>query len=776
MSDYLDQVFDQAAGGKPATDIASKVKPKSDYLDEMFGGDTATRAEVENSDFMTDLVTGSDRNTPAIEGLPEITPGDVGPQVAGDPVARLRESEARNDIAKRWLIAPDDEARANLIKEYHPDAAFSFDEKRNVVVDIGGKKLALNRPGLSPADVREFFGEALLAVPAARATRAIGAVGRRMLATGAGEAGTMAARQQISPDADTDFGQILGSGLAGTGGEAVGSVLAGYLRKLGPNAAKLFDAAGAPTDLGRKFFERIGIDVSIVTPDLAKKIGGISRRLGKDATEAFAERADAEASDAVAGAARQAQASEFGIPLTRGQATGDIAQQRLEDTMRRGGRGSKAADILGKADTRQREALGEAQAGVSERFGLDPNKTRQDAASGVAAKLDAEHQSLSKAVDTAYERLSEVDGAFDVAVVASSKRGMVGALKDASIVVDPALTPNAIKALQVFDRMMLGGAKKKADAMPPSVQAVERYRQYLNSRINATEKLDRVALIRMKGALDEALDDAFDKGLMYGDEAALATMKEARRLRAELGRKFNVKPGRAGKYDSAGKFLERAVEGDVSTNDMAKWLYGSGVVGEGGRAVAAVKRLKEGFGADSEIVKNVREGAFWHAIYGARDKINPGDTISVDVMYTNLSNALSPAAKEYMGELFTGPEMATLRRLQVAVFRAKNKPLSLNNSGTGASIEQAVGRAMGILGKTAAAATAAVTGDISPVIAQVTLAQAGKQARTQAGARGARAAVSDIKIPLPPPKPVFPAMGTAAITGVGAATIDTIER
>lgn len=787
MSDYFDQVFDEAVKGAPVTEVGSKIRKRKSYIDEMYGGDADIAAEVENSDFLADVVTGADRNTPTVEGAAEITVGDFNPMPKPDmsnprasTQAQLSAMTNGAGYATRWLVAPDDEARVKIIKEARPDARVSFDEKRNITVQFDGKTFALNKPGMSGADVRDFFGEALLAYPAARATRAISGVGRRMAATGAGEGSTMFARQQVSPDADTDLGQVLGSALAGSVAEGLTSILSGYIKGMGGRAAKLFNDDGTPNDTGRRFFERVGIDVEIITPELGQKITNIARRIGGDATRAFAKQADDEATDAVAGAARQAQADEFRIPLTRGQATGDIAQQRTEDAMRRGGRGEAPATIMREFDERQRQAMGEAGEKVSSDFGLGGLRTRQDAAASVRSELDAEYARLSREVDDAYSAVDGVEGQFGVDAVKMAKRGLVQALRDTAIIPDQATTPQSLRALQVFDRMTLGGKKTRAKAGPVDVRKIERFRQYLNSRINATAKApdgDHVALIRMKATMDDALDEAMDRGLLYGDEAALETIKTARKLRADLGRRFGPRQGRAGKYDTAGKFIERAVQFGVTDNDMAKWLYGSAQIGESGRAVAAVKHLKDAFGDESPVVQNVRQGALFHALYGARDKIDPGATISPDVMATNLQNALAPASREYMKQLFSDAELNTLRRLHVAVHRAKNNRLAVNASGTAASVEQALSRAMGILGRVAGAATAGVTGDVSPVIAQVTLGKAGSMARTASSARGARQATSgQVKVPLPPPRPVFPAVGAALLTGVGAAAIDTLER
>lgn len=787
MTDYLDQVFDQAAGGEPATAVAAKVRPKGDYLDEMFGDDDATRADVENADFLTDLVTGAGRNTPEIAGLPEISAADIA-GTAGQSFGERMRTTGGGAPSKRgpaqiemvWAAQPDQSARARMIKEYRPDAEISFDTKRNIVVDLDGKKFVLNAPGVSGADMADLASETVLAMPAARATRAVGALGKRMMATGAGEAMTMAQRQQLSPYAETDLAQVLGSAIGGAGGEVVGSVIVGALRKAGAGAAKFFTADGAATPTGDAFFKRLGIDVSIITPDVGQQIATYVSRLGKDATEAFARRTDGEATDAIAGAARQGQASEFGIPLTRGQATGDVAQQRTEDTLRRGARGAPAARIMGAFDDQQRQALSDAGGQVAEGMGIRAGQNRQDSARAVAEQLSEEHRALQAKVDDAYDTFKDVDAHVDDIAVNRGKLGLVAALREEGIVVDQAMYPESLKALKVYDRMVgRGGRGEGAKFKGKSLQQIEQFRKYLNKRINATASAptgDSAALTRMKRALDDELDQALDDGLITGDPGALQTILNARRLRTELGRKFGVASGKAGRHDSAGKFLEGFIASGKTDNEFANWLYGSSRIGEGARAVGAVKRLKEGFGVDSEIFENVRAGALWHSLYGPRSSMAGDGTISPDVMYTNLTNALSPESKQYMEVLFSPDEMRTLRRLQVAVHRARNNRLAMNHSGTGASVEQSIGRMMQVFSRTMAAGVSAATGDVAPIIAQVTLSQAGKQARTAASARGAKQATSTIRLPYPPAKPLLPALGTAAITGVGAGAIDAAER
>src|SRR5690606_23672387 len=63
------------------------------------------------------------------------------------------------------------------------------------------------------------------------------------------------------------------------------------------------------------------------------------------------------------------QADEFAIPLSRGQATGDITQQAWEEAARNNAKGPAAGNIVRRFDDQQAEAIQAAKGAISDRLG-----------------------------------------------------------------------------------------------------------------------------------------------------------------------------------------------------------------------------------------------------------------------------------------------------------------------------------------------------------------------------------------------------------------------
>jgi len=103
-----------------------------------------------------------------------------------------------------------------IIKQQIPDAQFDVDEKGNVLVDIAGEKIPLNRPGLSDTETTQFLLQALTfaAVPGGGAqlarlipgaTKALTALGKRISGKAALTAASAAAPQALIEKAQEEL-------------------------------------------------------------------------------------------------------------------------------------------------------------------------------------------------------------------------------------------------------------------------------------------------------------------------------------------------------------------------------------------------------------------------------------------------------------------------------------------------------------------------------------------------------------------------------------------
>lgn len=169
---------------------------------------------------VSEAITGRGRVTPEIAGLPE-----------------FRETEEIQEFAPRGigqqlkltaglLSSFSPEAQMDVIKENIPEAEFQKDDQGNIIVDIGGKRSVLNRPGFSGQDAVQALTSILSFVPAGKLASLGTATLTKMGLGGLGAAATEQATQEVSrlagSEEERDLKRTALAGALGAGAEAIG--------------------------------------------------------------------------------------------------------------------------------------------------------------------------------------------------------------------------------------------------------------------------------------------------------------------------------------------------------------------------------------------------------------------------------------------------------------------------------------------------------------------------------------------------------------------------
>ena len=322
--------------------------------------------------------------------------------------------------------------------------------------------------------------------------------------TGAGEAD--------DPDESRLAGAGVGAGLGAAGGAIgvpVAAVAARVLKPLGKAVVSLFSRPGAvdpstgqiSAEATRRL-QAMGIDPA-----------NVSRQL----SEAFAE----EAGEATAPAAA---ARSFDIPLTKGQASGDIPQIANEEAMRAGARGQGAYNAMDEFGKRQSSAVAAARDSVVEN---PAGVTAIDAAEAAIPAIQQSAKAAKAAAREAYD-IFEANGG---GVKGSSVKGLAGNivqnLKRESLDIDPSLT-NANQALGRLTKMFEG-----ADAGSVPFTTIERARQMLRRSNDAAFKgsngADSEAMRVIMSTYDDWLEGAVDNAITDGSGEALGAGEEGAR-------------------------------------------------------------------------------------------------------------------------------------------------------------------------------------------------------------------------------------------------------
>ncbi|URD40297.1 hypothetical protein M6G65_33150 (plasmid) [Methylobacterium tardum] len=264
------------------------------------------------------------------------------------------------------------------------------------------------------------------------------------------------------------------------------------------------------------------------------------------------------------GAVREAQAAEFGIPLSRGQATGDAAAMAVEQGAAAGANGQKAQAAAQAFDARQADAVaaardrlagtiagsfprienpqvaGEAVADAARRIGDDamlrggaaqqradqaleavrgsglPSDTLDAAGLASQGIRDAAGQAKA-AYRQGYDEVAAIPGTFAPGALdrmGTRVRDRLGA----EVPIGDVLTPSATRAISDLDQ--LPGIFGLAPGEGPNLQQVDQLRKRLVAYRGSTGQnaTDRRAMDQILGHFGDHLHDAMDAGL-FGQQA-----------------------------------------------------------------------------------------------------------------------------------------------------------------------------------------------------------------------------------------------------------------
>lgn len=470
----------------------------------------------------------------------------------------------------------------------------------------------------------------------------------------------------------------------GAAGGVVGEVLAPFVSK-GVNAVTSRVGAGAidPTAARAQLAQSLGVDPATIPDEVAAD---------------FAKRA-AQAVDP-ANAAREAAAGEFGIPLTRGQATQDMASLGFEEAARNQARGQLAGNTVRNFDERQQAAIANARTGIAEQVDqgrpvttTSQNEMSQDILDG----LKQRERHAWQDVDFAYEAARDAGTALRTDAVQGAGTAVRRGLEESSFVLNETSTPYAMRALQEVDNMVnLKGALANRTATGPvepgaevagvSLAGVEKVRSKLLALERNAPFTEKGAVVGVRKSFDKWLDDAADTGLLEGTPEGIELFKAARKARRDYASKFESNPRQAD--DDAGRLIEKMIEKDATPVELANGLFGSAKAGERGVSVRTAARLKEIFEPDSPEWGSVKQAA-WFKVTGVN--ADGAATLGPEAVSKRILEFAAGKGEPFAQVLYSPAEIAQMRRFAVALQQTVTPRNVRNPSGSGYEAARALG-------------------------------------------------------------------------------------
>lgn len=577
-------------------------------------------------------------------------------------------------LAGTFFLTPDEEDRARSIKNNIPTAEFAKAPDGRTVVryDANSPWAYMNAPGLSGEDVLTFGSQAVQYVPAAGAAGMASNIGGRAVVggvvSGATSVGQDVAAGALAGDANPieniDPMKAVTAAGGGAAGEVLPAVIGGALR---PAARATANVAPPPVAQTLRELPVVG--------------------------DAFKDRA----------VGSIGYATEAGIPLSRGQATGSYPQIAFEQSAARGARGESAGQVMRAFTEEQGQAVQQQARALTPQIGETP----LDAAQVVQSGMREAEQAAKGRVKAAYDAVRNSDAAVSAPTIAQLPGRMRAKMEDAFISPEDlaSLNPSSAKIYREIERLAAGapqlpdtpgvaGAAPKPGGPDPNYQlpigAIERVRQGINANLRSATGQDRAALQIMKREFDTWLEEAVDSGLMSGDENAIKLLKEARQLNRDYRATFGSEKGA-----EADRLVRRLTDAAQTESDAANLLFGTTALRGTSGPVEVVKRIAKATGKQGETWDALRSGAVSRLLgrLERTDKAIP----SYEGYVRGWEEALDGPGKPLMRELFTPEEIRLIRQHVAAVKKLVPPTGTVNRSGTGYEIARALSQTFGAL-------------------------------------------------------------------------------
>jgi hypothetical protein len=374
-------------------------------------------------------------------------------------------------------------------------------------------------------------------------------------------------------------------------------------------------------------------------------------------------------------------AEKFDIPLTRGQATGDIGQQAFEEAARHGSKGTVATNVLTKQDKTAADAAERAQETLQRGFGGTAIDAPQEAGEAAVEALTSRAASLKQQGRRAYEAAEAMGATIDADAVQVVPAFIRNVLDAEGEVIDATLHPAASFALRRAEDWVGNIRSQDGDVLAVSLKRLDRLRQVVKRNRGAPGSDDARLVKKITAAYDGWFEAAVDTALFSGDEAALAELKRARGLWSHYRSLTTPQTG-----DDAGSVIAKMIERDTDPIEATNYLLGVSKTGASGRAVRVVSQLRNEFGADSEPINSLRQAMWLKMTRNAEGKTQPGPQAIAQTISEFVDGKGSAMAKV----LYTPRERAQMRRFARAMRALVTNPKAMNPSRSGYRVMDAL--------------------------------------------------------------------------------------
>jgi hypothetical protein len=586
-------------------------------------------------------------------------------------------------IASQVHLIRDDRGKAERLGEiFKDDERFGgiFEDKFGLPMMMWNDiPYYINKPGLSEQDLNTTIAEVAKYIPAGRiinkakgtistALRGLGLYGATETASQAVEAAltpeTTASKQRSIQDVGEEIG--LATGLSVAADVAGPPLVKGFTRGVVDPVKAGVRQAG---QLGRAGVEAVETATQTVFPRMTPEV---------------------------------LQESKY--PLTVGQRTSPAPtgpsprmteQLSREDELRMAAQGRGTDQIRGFDDRQLNEVTSDAMEmideygsgipGLQDDLSLAPVRAAEEAQSTVATRAGA----LQEEAGAAYEAVKAADQ--PPVMTADGVRQTVDELLNIypKIVGPSQLAITPILKAEVDRLRKLRRILQNPKFKDVSLQRLHDYQKSLNQIKNqaAPNSPEQVALIQMKEALDRAIYEGIESGIMRGSPEVLEQLQNA----TGLYRQYMGLTGRGGGANqaqrTANRLLEQLSSRDYTPVQIANFLFGHNRFNPNQAVPLMLDKLQEALPADeyARVTQLIKDGIL------ARAFTNRQGSVSRKAVVDNFNDVFEKQ-KAIINKLFSEDELARLRQFREDVLPTVWAETRGNPSGTSYALISAANR------------------------------------------------------------------------------------
>ena len=479
-------------------------------------------------DKLHSLFVGTDRTE--FPEVPELTDRRTWEAMGGDPEAFVYgggESrytpEMSAKIGAGRAVTEDDFQLQGILKEtLGQDAGVDFwrDRYGNTMITIDGNDFAVNKPGLSVADLQRLAAQ-MISYGTGSRYYAYGNMVKRML-------GSMLAFTGVA--ASRDVGSYA---LGGPQPEAERAVLIGALGALGVpaihygglmsravyNKAAAWFKGGSLSPEAIRELEKAGMNVTELEPQMRRWFNEMERKYGTEG--------------AVAETVARSLDEDLIVPLTAGEKSQRTSTQQQEYLLTSGARGSAAQDIGEAQRTTQAQKLESAAETLAGGATRDTALSRTLAELGILSARD--HQAFKVMFGDAERTLSWLPTTERQVL-----RDQVGRVSQGGSLEATEAYGVHMSALDdiLAASGKLGSVHFKESG--PTIGSLFQWRSEVSKAANAAHGSDGMALSSMIRNFDDYVDDLITKGSVLGNPKNIQFWQQAVKLRAKFGKNWQA--------------------------------------------------------------------------------------------------------------------------------------------------------------------------------------------------------------------------------------------